>query len=103
MAIGIKLNLKIYLQEWEVVSSYTEFVAWIERYGLPDFISLEPDLGLPNSPEVQEQNGMSCAKWLVNYCGDKDLKLPNFVIHLQNPVGKKNLEGLLEGFRKDFK
>jgi hypothetical protein len=53
MAIGIKLNLKIYLQEWEVFSSYTEFVAWIETNGLPDFISFDHDLGFLELPESE--------------------------------------------------
>jgi len=34
----LDLNLEIYLQEWQVVHSYPEFVNWIETNGLLDFI-----------------------------------------------------------------
>jgi hypothetical protein len=54
------------------VRSYNEFVAWIETNGLPDFISFDHDLGLPKK-QTEELNGMSCAKWLVNYCLDNEL------------------------------
>lgn len=96
----LNVNLEIYLQEWQVVRSYTEFVKWIETNGLPDFISFDHDLGLPKLPENEEQNGMTCAKWLVNYCMDYNLKLPDFVVHSSNPAGKRNIEGLLMGFGK---
>lgn len=74
------------------VRSYAEFVAYITEYGLPDFISFDHDLGL-------EENGYDCAKWLVNYCLDNDLRLPEFAVHSQNPVGKENISSLLNNFK----
>jgi hypothetical protein len=65
---------------------------------LPDFISFDHDLGLPEDSNTEEQNGMTNAKWLVNYCLDNDLKLPDFVSHSSNPAGAKNIEGLFKGF-----
>lgn len=76
--------------------SYVEFVAYITQNGLPDFISFDHDLGLGES-------GFDCAKWLVNYCLNNNVKLPGFAVHSQNPVGKKNIESLLENFRKQSK
>ena len=90
-------DIEINRKEWQVVRSFDEFVAWIETNGLPDFISFDHDLGLPEE-QSQELNGMTCAKWLVNYCLDNDLKLPDFVVHSSNPAGAKNIEGLLKGF-----
>lgn len=75
------------------VRSYAEFVGYITKYGLPDFISFDHDLGL-------EESGFDCAKWLVDYCLDHQQKLPDFVVHSQNPVGKENIIGLLENFIK---
>lgn len=95
----LNVNLEIYLQDWVIVRSYTEFVVWIETNSLPDFISFDHDLGLPELPENEEKNGMTCAKWLVNYCLDNQKQLPEYIVHSQNPVGKKNIEGLL-GERK---
>jgi len=74
------------------VRSYAEFVTYIETNSLPDFISFDHDLGL-------QENGFDCAKWLVNYCLDNNKKLPDFTIHSQNPVGKKNIESLLNNFK----
>jgi hypothetical protein len=90
-------DIEIYRKEWQIVRSYSEFVTWIETNGLPDFISFDHDLGLPEE-QSQELNGMTCAKWLVNYCLDNDLKLPDFVVHSSNPAGAKNIEELLKGF-----
>ncbi|WCM41597.1 hypothetical protein MG290_11655 [Flavobacterium sp. CBA20B-1] len=75
------------------VRSYTEFVDYITQNGLPDFISFDHDLGL-------EESGFDCAKWLVNYCLDNRKKMPDFIVHSQNPVGKQNIKSLLNNFRK---
>ena len=92
---------KIYLDDLRTIPegfiglrSYAEFVTYIETNGLPDFISFDHDLGL-------QESGYDCAKWLVAYCLDNEMKLPDFVVHSQNPVGKINIESLLNNFRKN--
>ena len=80
---------------FERVYSYTEFVAYLEHKGLPDFISFDHDLG-------EEFSGYDCAKYLVDYCLDHQLPLPDFVVHSQNPVGKENIERLLANFKKNM-
>lgn len=75
------------------VRSFTAFVDYINQNGLPNFISFDHDLGL-------EESGFDCARWLVNYCLDKNKELPEFTIHSQNPVGKQNIESLLNNFKK---
>lgn len=77
---------------FERVYSYDEFVNFINTHGLPDFISFDHDLGV-------EETGFDCAKFLVNYCIDHNLKLPDYQVHSQNPVGKENIEKLFEHFR----
>lgn len=93
--------IKLYLDdlrpipnEFIGVRTYTEFINYINQNGLPDFISFDHDLGL-------EESGFDCAKWLVNYCLDKKIGLPEFTVHSQNPVGKKNIESLLNNFIKN--
>ncbi|MBB1151444.1 hypothetical protein H4K35_15260 [Myroides sp. NP-2] len=93
--------MKLYLDdlrpipnEFIGVRTYTEFINYINQNGLPDFISFDHDLGL-------EESGFDCAKWLVNYCLDKKIGLPEFTVHSQNPVGKKNIESLLNNFIKN--
>src|SRR5690606_23444645 len=93
---------KIYLDDLRLipegltgVRSYGECVNYIETNGLPAFISYDHVLGL-------QASGYGCAWWLVIYCMDHKVKLPDFPVHSQNPVGKKNIESLLNNFRKQF-
>lgn len=61
---------------------------------IPDKISFDHDLGEGN------KSGMDFAHWIVEYDLEHDvLKAPfSFNVHSQNPVGKKNIEGLLFGY-----
>ena len=74
------------------VYSYEEFVGYLEIKGLPDFISFDHDLG-------EDLSGYDCAKYLVEYCLAHQRPLPDYQVHSQNPVGKENIERLLENFR----
>ena len=100
--------------EW--VLNYEQFVMWIEKFGLPDLISFDHDLAdehytpkeywddyqlskqYQESQNYQEKTGMDCAKWLIDYCMDNNLKLPKFYSHSANPVGRDNILGILENF-----
>lgn len=84
-------DLRATPESFERVYSYREFVDFISTHGLPDFISFDHDLGMG-------ETGFECAKFLVNYCIDHNLKLPDYKVHSQNPVGKENIEKLLEHF-----
>ena len=69
---------------WTIVRSYDDFVAYISRYGVPDLISFDHDLGAGKS-------GYDCAKWLMEngYC------LKMWRVHSMNPVGRDNIKFLL--------
>ncbi len=91
---------KLYLDDlrptpdgFQRVYDYNEFIIYFSENGLPDFISFDHDLGLGKT-------GYDCAKWLVEYCLDNKLQLPKFSVHSQNPVGKENIENLLNNFAK---
>ena len=77
---------------WVVVKSYDEFVSQIEKNGLPERISFDHDLGMGKS-------GMDCVKWLVEYCMDKHVPFPKYVVHSQNPVGKQNIISYITSFK----
>jgi hypothetical protein len=74
---------------WMVVRSFDEFTAWIKRWGVPDVISFDHDLGFA------VPTGMDCAKWIV----DQGLLLKEFRVHSANPVGKENIEKLLTNWK----
>jgi hypothetical protein len=102
--------------EW--VLNYEQFVQWINKFGLPDVISFDHDLAdehytpeeywydyevsknYQNAQNYQEKTGMDCAKWLIDYCIDNNLKLPSFFVHSANPVGADNIRCILENFIK---
>lgn len=84
------------------VLKYHQFVDWITENGLPDIISFDHDLSdiHINKSTYKEKTGMDCAKWLVEYCMDKDLDLPQFYVHSANPVGADNINGVLNNYKK---
>jgi spore coat polysaccharide biosynthesis protein SpsF (cytidylyltransferase family) len=101
--------------EWKTVRNYDEFVSYITKNGLPDFISFDHDLSdehynpdMYNGQEIynkhyaefKEKTGMDCAKWLVDYCMDNKKELPDFVVHSMNPAGGENIKLLLDQFKE---
>lgn len=94
------VKTKLYLDDFRLVpngfvlvKNYKAFTDFIQQNGLPDFISFDHDLG-------EEKSGYDCAKWLVEFCLDNNMSLPEFAVHSQNPVGKENIESLLGNFKK---
>jgi len=92
------------------VKNYTEFVEWITQNGLPTEVFFDHDLSdirtIPNSTLViasdwnEERTGYDCAKWLTLYCMDNDLDLPMWSIQSANPVGRANINGILNNYKK---
>jgi len=87
------------------LKSYDQFIEWIIKNGLPTAICFDHDLGWTKTKDNQdeEKTGMDCAKWLVEYCLDNDLKLPLYNIQSDNIPGKMNIDGLLSNFKKHSK
>lgn len=102
-------------QDWSIVRNYPAFVEYILKNGLPDMISFDHDLADVHYHEsmyqgrkvymkyietTSEKTGYHCAQWLVNYCIDKNEKLPAYIVHSMNPVGAENIMHLLENFKR---
>lgn len=103
---------------WDVVRTYDDFVGYIGYFGLPDLISFDHDLADEHySPAMydgndrynqlydsfKEKTGYECAKWLCEYCTDKKLPLPMYIVHSMNPTGKENILTVLDSYRNKFK
>jgi hypothetical protein len=101
------------IRTWVVVRSYDQFVQTISERGIPEFISFDHDLAFEhmlntyrmNDMKIpydmyKEKTGMDCAKWLVDYCINNHHPLPKFQVHSYNPVGRENIQSLLDSFRK---
>lgn len=79
-----------------IVRSVQEAKDKISELGMPKYISFDHDLG-DNVP-----TGADLAKWIVEKDLDNNLNyIPtdfDFYVHSANPVGKKNIEGLLSQY-----
>ena len=101
---------QVYLLGWTVVKNYDEFVKAIIEKGMPQMLSLDHDLcdlhyvKQPPYDEDTEKTGYDCAKWLINYCIDNQLDLPETIlIHSMNPVGSLNIKSLFDSYYKSLK
>ena len=113
-------GFKPYVEEhWKIVRNYDQFVNFITRNyelhdAMPSIIGFDHDLAMEhyspsmNNPEeyskleetFTEKTGMDCAKWLVEFCMDNNLKLPEYFVHSMNPAGAKNITSYLENYKK---
>ena len=105
--------------DWQVVINYEQFVEKIEHYYdllgiLPSIISFDHDLadvhyGVQEHLDEDyydlcaiqdEKTGYHCAKWLVDFCMDNELELPEYYAHSMNTVGRRNILGYLDNYVK---
>ena len=75
------------------VYNYDEFVKYIEKNGLPDWIFFDHDLG-------EGPTGHDAAKWLVEYCRKRNIDVPGWYIQSSNGPGKSNIDGTLRCYHK---
>ena len=101
----------IYTQDgWKVAKNYDEFVSIVTEFGLPDYVSFDHDLAdihyqHKEGEEIDyskytEKTGYECAKWLVDYCMDKNLPFPNYRVHSMNGVGRRNIMYYIENYKR---
>tara|TARA_B110000858_G_C17421417_1_gene301308 strand:+ start:165 stop:512 length:348 start_codon:yes stop_codon:yes gene_type:complete len=73
------------------VKNSEEFLNWINSNGLPYMICFDNDLG-------EKTEGYDLAKWLVEYCLDNDLELPNYGVQSANTVASIKIKNLFNNF-----
>ena len=124
------MGYKLYLDDrrepktegWVIARDYRSFVHVITEGGLPELISFDHDLAdehydyafefddrlivPPGEVKIdyrnfKEMTGYDCAKWLVNYCFDKNQDIPEFFVHSANPVGAENIQKFLDNAKKE--
>jgi hypothetical protein len=81
---------------WNIVRSYDSAVEYIEDNGIPNFMSLDHDLGT-------EKTGYDFIKWLI-YDYDNGTKFPenfDFIVHSMNIPGRMNMENLLTQYLEE--
>lgn len=77
------------------VMNYEQFTQWIRDHGLPDKICFDNDLG------ENQKEGRDCVNWLIDYCLDNNLSLPDYAVQSDNTPAKEYMLGTLNNFR-DF-
>lgn len=82
--------------QFDIVRTYDAFIDYIEKNGLPDFISFDNDLGLDKNGNVTP-DGLAAAKWLV-YKSGLNLSNLKFKVHSANPVAAEQIKGLLNNY-----
>lgn len=106
------MELPIYNEtDWIIVKNYYAFISIIQKKGVPELISFDHDLAdihykeqnFDYDDENYEKTGYHCAKWLIDYCMDNELKVPTkIIIHSMNPVGSLNIKSLFETYFKVY-
>ena len=79
------------------VKNYKQFIKWIELNGLPDIISFDHDLGGEKS-----RTGADALRWMLNFIIDNNLNLPHIKLHTANPIGRQNMESLINSYKKIY-
>ena len=85
-------------QHYSVVRNYKEFVDLVTLRGVPKFVCYDHDLA--DCVNKIEMTGFDCAKWLVAYCSDRNIKHPPYDVHSKNPIGKQNIESYINSYNK---
>lgn len=104
-------NEKMFIDwEWIIVRNYDDFVECIEKNGIPNHIAFDHDLGRehyngtdPKNIDYDnytEKTGFHCAKWLIEYCMDNDVDVPEYYVHSMNNTGKRNIVSYIENYKR---
>jgi hypothetical protein len=78
--------------KWTTPRMHLDFKWLISESGepFPDVISFDHDLG------ENTETGYDCLKWLIEYCMEKRINLPECHFHTMNPVGRQNMKQLYD-------
>lgn len=83
---------------WITVRTSADAIEAVKRFDMPMFISFDHDLG-------GDDTSMKFIKWMIDEFFDNHLKIPvgfDYYVHSQNPVGKANIEGLMNSFLRQL-
>lgn len=87
-------------EDWVIIRNLTDFKKTIEEMGVPFYISFDHDLSDINNETGEENSGMTCAKWLIDFCLNNDVLMCDFYTHSMNPCGVENITSILNNFIK---
>lgn len=81
--------------DWVIIRTSADAVGYVRKFGCPDMISFDHDLG-------GDDTTMVFLKWLIDYDLDSNGKIIpedfSYTIHSSNPCGRENIDGLLQSY-----
>lgn len=104
-AFNYMKDLRYLQSEWIIVRNYDEFKCVIDNRGIPEIVSYDHDLAeehyepstwSDDTVEYREKTGLDCAKYLIEVLDGEHH--PDWIVHSWNPVGKKNIENLIQDY-----
>lgn len=85
-------------QQWVIVRTAADAVAWMTQHGIPRYISFDHDLGNPDP----KSTGAAVAAWIIEHDLDNGgTSLPHdfdYFVHSQNREGAADIVGKLDGY-----
>ena len=85
-----------------IVRSYQDAINYVQKNDIPMYISFDHDLGVDTNGQLLP-TGFDFAKWLIEMDLDNTYIFPDnfkFNVHSSNPVGKHNIETILNNYLK---
>src|SRR5262249_45484930 len=82
-------------REWLIARSTEEAKALVEKFGPPQFISFDHDLG--KLPKGGTDEATEFVRWLIKHYYDAKI---DYQIHSANPVGAENIHSLMQSWEK---
>lgn len=80
--------------DWIVARSSFDAAVIVAIGGVPSYISFDHDLG-------EDDTVMTFLKWLADTCLDDGTTFTfGYTVHSQNPVGRDNIIGFIESFKR---
>ena len=114
-AVIHKLNRKLIKEskipavDWLIVRSYDDFVKTVKEKGVPNVVSFDNDLSQEQTGyfvrnhekndfnvDVYNDNGISCARFLIQYCKEQNKPLPTYYVHSANYHAVDFIENLMK-------
>jgi len=104
-------------RHWVTVRTSAAAIAWIKKHGIPHFISFDHDLGGTDTAmevvkfiaknTIELKNMTARERWftLTTEGRISGLKFPvgfMYYVHSQNPIGKRNIEGMMNSILKEM-
>lgn len=84
--------------DWVIARSSAEAINMCRERGLPQEVAFDHDLG-------GDDTSMAFLAWLTNALLDNQVSFPKgftYSVHSQNPIGVRNIEGLMNNLLRKF-